>query len=284
MTTDAPTTCPCCAHRTADLGIACSRCRDLARRRLVDILEFYALAEGELEVGRGGGGRSTGRSLGIRIDALDFVAGHDVLPRLGFWERDWRETRDLSRQPERCRIDGRDHPTATLAGTVDFLQVHLTWAYTEHPAVDEFHGDLAQLHGQAANDARVASPKVHVVSCPSTVDVPQPDEHGATTRACGNDLVLRDLDLEAHVRCDECATSWQVRRLLLVAAADSEAEVWVAEDDVALIHGISTRVLRKWAKAGRVLRKGGRYELASVRGELAVALAEVRFRRAGEAS
>jgi len=278
------TKCPCCGHREPDLGIACTKCRDLAQRRLVDILEFYALSEGELEVGRGGGGRSSGRSLGLRIDALDFLAGNDVMPRLEMWERDWRETRQLSPQPGRGRVDGLPHAKATLCGVIDFLQVHLTWAYTEHPGVDEFHGDLAQLHGQAANDARVMRPKVHVVSCPTEVDLAEPDEHGNTIGTCGNDLVLRELDLEAHVRCDACSTSWQVRRLLLVAAADTTAEVWVAEDDVALIHGISTRVLRKWAKAGRVLRKSGRYELDSVRAELTMALAQGRFRRERDAS
>jgi hypothetical protein len=256
--------------------MACSPCRDRSDQRLAELLELYALTEGELEVGRGSGGRSSGRTLGLRIDALDFVAGFDVLPRLEVWERDWRETRVLSAQPDRATVAGLPDPIATLAGVVDFLRVHLTWAYSEHEAVDEFHGDLGMLHAQASNAARVARPKVHVVSCPSETDT----DGGR----CGKDLVLRDLDLEAHVRCDQCRSTWQVRRLLLVAAADSEAEVWVAEDDVALIHGIGRSTLRKWAQAGRVLRESGRYELGSVREELALALAEGRFKRERHAS
>jgi len=193
--------CPCCAQRKPDLGIACSTCRDLSGRRLSDLLELYALTEGELVPGRGGS-RSTGRGLGLRIDALDFVTGHDILPRLEVWERDWRETRSLSAQPSRGNLAGLPNAVATLSGVVDFLTVHLTWAYSEHEAVDEFHGDLAMLHGQARRAARVASPHVSVITCPAD---------GGKDGRCGHELVLHDLDLEGSIdampaaRCGTCA-------------------------------------------------------------------------------
>lgn len=262
--------CACC-RRPLEAGMACTRCRERAYLMLNEILEFVALAEGELLPGRGSGGRSSGRSLGLRLDALDVVAGLDVLPRLGFWERDWREQRDYSRQPELARNDGLPHARATLSSVVGFLTAHLAWAYSEHPAVDEFHGDLKQLHAQARHAARVEAARVHVVTCPTDTDGGR----------CGHDLVLRSPELDDHIRCSECATTWTVRRLLLVAASDSDAEVWLPEADVALVHGVATSTLRKWAKADRVRRKRGLYELGSVRLEVAVALAEGRLGHAG---
>lgn len=266
--------CACCRRSQPDLGMACRRCRDRAEQMLNEILDHVALAEAELELGRGGAGRSAGRTLGLRIDALDVVAGFDVLPELESWERDWREMRQFAPIPDRCTVAGLPHAPTSLAAVVEFLLVHLSWAYAEHPAVDEFHRELKTVHAHSEQAARISRPRVHVVTCPTDVG----------DGRCGNRLVLTQPDLEDHVRCAECSTTWTVRRLLLVAASDSEAEVWVAEADVALIHGVSGRVLRKWAQAGRVQRKRGMYELGSVRAEIAEALAQGRFgdgRRAG---
>ena len=67
-------TCVVCAAAT-ETGMACARCEARIDRQLSDIVEFYAIACGELLPGRGGDGRSGERGLGVRIDALDFVAG-----------------------------------------------------------------------------------------------------------------------------------------------------------------------------------------------------------------
>lgn len=268
MTVD---TCPVCARRPADLGMACTACRDTARRRLDDLDRLYTDACAEIAPGGGTGGRGGALGVGVRLSALDYAAGHDIVAALDSWAQDWREIQGHSRGPVTINNAGLPIPTVTLAAALTYLGAHLTWAAAEHPAFDEFAHELASLHAAAKVAARVADAPVHVVTCPT--DIPTDDGWGA----CGRRLTLVDIDLDAHVRCDDCRTTWTVRRLLMVAATDATAEVWVAEEDAALVWGVAQSTLRKWARQGRVQRRRGHYEVGSVRREVEAAVHDGRL-------
>jgi hypothetical protein len=90
--------CTICNKPTEQM--ACSHCEHRMHTQLSEILQFVALAETNLVPGSGAGGRSTERPLGIRVDALDLVAGFDVLPQLESWERLFREDYQLAKYGE----------------------------------------------------------------------------------------------------------------------------------------------------------------------------------------
>jgi hypothetical protein len=71
-------------------------------------------------------------------------------------------------------------------------------------------------------------------------------------------------DLDELVDCRSCGTTWTTRRLLLVAAADSQSEIWLDVAAMAEMTGQPERTLRDWAQRGLVAREHGRYSLGSV--------------------
>ena len=260
--------CIICAKPTDQM--ACGPWERKMHTQLSEILEFVALAETNLVPGSGAGGRSTERPLGVRVDALDLVAGFDVLPQLESWERLFREDYHLSKYGEisgkRARVvvvtmpahDGRSIPpqiaiNGYICGTVTFLQQFLP-RICEHPAVDEFATELRQLHRQA-QAASGQSPRTSwAVACPSDVD----DEE------CGNKLRINGEDFDGHVTCRRCKTTWQTQRLLLVAASSATSAIWLDPEAVGRMYNVSTKTLQRWARDGKIQRERGRYDIREI--------------------
>lgn len=234
---------------------------------LHDILEFFALAKAELNPGSSSGtGRSDGITLGLRIDALDFLAGNDVLPRLLVWERSWREALDLPPQPSRLRHDGTTGVVVAYAAAVAFLTTHRTWAYANDPEVAEFHGDLQMLHGQAQAAARANTTRIYSLDCPGLGG------------ECDGRMKLHDLAMDEVQVCRTCGGRWQTRRLVLDALL-ARGDVELSEADLALLLSVAPTTLRKWFRAGKVARNGGMYNLSDAAAEYDEAIASGRLTR-----
>lgn len=241
-----PTTCVICGE-ASEQGFACAVCERRLRDRLANIVEFYALAEGELVPGASGGSRSSSeRSLGVRVAALDFLAGNDVVAILGLWERDWRETYDLSDAKA-----GRDVQD-TLTAIVNFLLAWLHRSCTDHPAIDDFAREVRECWGIARAAARMAPARRTLVDCP-TID--------EDDQACTGKIGIDDRD-ETH--CRTCGATRTLDLLLAITGADDAAPVWVDAEVVVRKTGVPERTLRHWAGRGKVSRSHGRYELRSV--------------------
>lgn len=248
--------CPNDAHcpvRAINLGMTCRRCHDRMASQLREIPELYALALGELETGSGNGGRSSETSLGLRLAALDLRHGGDVIGVLVSWELDWRETYDDDTVTPLVRAD--DRAGATIVEVCGYLLAGLHRACTSHPAIDVFAQELAEIHGAARTAARTTGARHTEVECPADHD----------DGICGARIRVSGLELTDVVYCPRCRSRWELHRLLLVAASDTEAGVWLPVDDVALLLGVSRRTLFRWAKAGHVQREHGLFELESVR-------------------
>ena len=71
------TVCVICAK--ASEGMTCANCEKRMRRQLVEIPKLMDQASGNLTPGQGGDGRSTERTLGINVSALDASAGFDAI-------------------------------------------------------------------------------------------------------------------------------------------------------------------------------------------------------------
>jgi hypothetical protein len=266
--------CTICQHETAQM--ACVKCERRMHRQLREILDYVALAETNLVPGQGVGGRGTERPIGIRVDALDLVAGFDVLPQLESWERLFREDYKLAKygqiSGQRARVvmvtmpahDGRSIPpqiaiSGYISGTVTFLQQWLPRICADHAAVDEFAHELRQLHRQA-QAASGQSPRTSWnVACPSDTDDGE----------CGNRLKVNGEDFDGHVTCRQCKTTWPVQRLLLVAASSTTSAIMLDPEAAARMYNVSTKTLQRWAKDGRIHKEHGRYDVRQIQQALA---------------
>lgn len=256
--TDEKRTCTVCTRNAVTDRLVCSRCQNRINQQLADILEFYALAENALLPGQGGNGRSTERPLGVRVNALDFVCGYSVVDVLEAWEKDWRDFYELGpygpASAQRCA--GRNNqPATTLTEIVRFLRAWLDKACTDHPAVDDFAGEVRDCHRQAQSSAGITQREAWTVTCPADTD----------DGDCGNRLRITGEDFDSSVTCRACGTTWTVQRLMRVAVSDPNSDIWCAPDDAAGYLGIHPGTLRKWAGSGKIERRHGLYSLSSIR-------------------
>jgi hypothetical protein len=207
---------------------------------LTDILEFAALASDELLPGQGGDGRGTERGLGVRIAALDLVAGFDVLPILESWERMYREEWGYAPWGPTSlqRGQGQEHQAmAYLAGTVRFLREHLD-KITAHPAVDDFAREIGQCRREAQAAANRQPRQAWSVTCPADTDDGE----------CAQPLRITGEDFGGTVTCRACRTNWPIDRLLMVVATSTEADLWVDIDAACNYTGVPEATLRRWGK------------------------------------
>jgi hypothetical protein len=248
-------TCVVCASQIdaaiAGQRMACTSCETRMRGQLVDVLEFYALAECELVPGPGGAGRGTERSIGVRLAALDFLAGHDVVAVLASWEGEWRETYGLAIEPMLSR------PVPALSRSVAFLRAWLPRACADHPAVDEFARELRECWSIAQGAARVAPARSLSITCVA-------DDGRRADGICGKRIPVGVDDIRGLVTCRRCRTTWDVPHLMRVAISMPEAELWADPEAASAYFRLHPGTLRKWAGAERIRREHGRYELHSI--------------------
>ena len=253
--------CLICKKKSTDR--VCMPCVSKVRRQLQDLLDFYSDAEGNLLPGRGSG-RASERGLGIRLDALDYVAGFDILPSLEDWERDFRRVFGLTSfgeaSAERFERNCRESPDASphwieLKECVRFLMRWLDRAVEEYEAIDEFARELHGLWRKAQAAAGQQPRTSWRVTCPA--------DDG--DRECGQPLRISGEDFDSQISCRKCGAQWPVERLLRVVASSRHAELWLDPEAAATWFGIPSRELRRWAQAGRIKRKNNRYESHSIR-------------------
>lgn len=239
----------------------CSLCQSRMNRMLEDLKCFRSEAAGNLLPSGSGDGRSSERGLGVRLDALDLVAGFDVLPLLEEWERDWRRCFGLmpfgpaSAERSRGVRPDADRISHRLSSCITFLQSNMQQACSEHPAVGDFGRELRGMW-RSAQAAAGAQPRTSwLVACPADVE----------SGECGRSIRITGEDFDSEVKCRSCGTVWPVERLLRVVASSRHSELWLDPEAASRWFGIPSRELRRWAARGRIKRSGGRYESHSIR-------------------
>lgn len=245
------TRCVVCRRDVED-RLACADCQQRMDAQLADIVEFYALAEGELLPGSGTGSRGTERSLGVRLSALDYLAGHDAVTILATWEGEWREHYGLSSEP----MIGRPGPLLTRS--VAFLRAWLPRACDDHPAIDDFATELRDCWAEGRTAARCAPATSETIKCPA-------DDESHPSGICGYRVAIDEDHLHGRVRCKRCGTDWDVPHLMHVAISTPGAEFWADPESAAGYFGVHQEQLKKWARKGLINVSHGRYNLRQIR-------------------
>ena len=221
--------CALSLHR--DEQQTCETCITATRATLAEIVELYALlpetmtegAYGQPAAPRNGargsetpmpggdalvmlGPGSRGHEVVAAIlrgeDVADEERAGDVQSvawELARWEDDWRLTRG----------EPAAEGPATVLGAAGYLEVKARWAGNEHPAFDEFAGDLRKLA------ARLRSVTGHA----------ERPETGAPCFDCGTTLRREwtDAGLADHWRCPVCHRVYEDAEYWLAVRAAMEA-------------------------------------------------------------
>jgi len=256
---DTQTKCSICGHDSTHH--ACRHCETRMARLLKEIGHYATQAADELTPGKTGSDqRGTETSIGIRISALDLIAGNDVLPILESWERDWRDTYHLApygiASSERNAGKPREHAMTTV---LNFLTAWLHEACKTHPAIDDFNTELKQAHATAQQAARMTPPNKTTITCPN-------DDDTTNTGLCGSRITIHADSIDGKATCRKCKTTWNIAHLVHVAITTPGAETWTDSEAAANYFGVSVRTLNRWAtaKQSRIKRRDGKFELQSI--------------------
>lgn len=239
--------CTLCQRATDHEGI-CHKCHRRLHTQLDDLLELWDKAHGELRPGNAGhGSHSSERTIGLNVAALSFIAGSDILGFCHEWEKLIRTDRRLTPPallPKRALVD-------ELHDAIAFQQAHLEWSGTQ-PWIEDYAKELRQLHGTGMAAARQFVERVRRIACPADT---------AEGLPCGSMLPIADNDLLGIVTCRRCGSEWTPLRLVHVALATEQSEIWLDAEAIAGWIGLSERRVRQIAAKNQVPRRGPLIEL-----------------------
>ena len=246
----------CSRHIQAEVGI-CHICHSRVGRQLADLLTFWDAAHDELLPGKSGGaGRSSERSIGVNLNALNFVAGDDIKALLHSWEA-------LIRQSRRLLPPALIPPVATLRGEIQtavaFATAHLDWSATQEWFVD-FTRELLVVHAQGMAAAKLFVQRAPKVNCPSTL----PDGS-----YCNFLVKVSDRDPLEIFECRGCKAEWTMLSLVKCALS-STAHVWLDVEAISLYLNIPERQVYRLVKKFGIIKEGNRYDLQAIRHAVAI--------------
>lgn len=247
------TTTPCtiCTKPTEQVGL-CARCHNGLHKKLDDILEFWQLAHDELLPGRSGsGGRSSERTIGLNVNALSFIAGHDILGCLHEWEKLIREARELT--PPALVAKAKSLEDEITQG-VKFAQANLAWSGTQDWIAD-FAGEVKDIHSQGMQAAKQFVEKTRRIPCPATM----PDG-----QYCEKPLKVDSDDPLKLFECRKCGTTWSTIRLIAVAMSNPQQPVWLDAEAIGTYLGMTYKNVHEFARRHKIARRGELFDLQQI--------------------
>ena len=202
--------CPLCGRRAKGVHDDCLEGLD---NRLLSIPAWFAelaiaLQPGSSDIEHVAAAPTA--ALPLHVEPLSLLCRGGIIAILATWETDWRERRGLSEQPARA---GREHQLDSgrvLVDVVRFLHTHLAWAATNHPAIDEFAGEVGDIIAACRIALSVKTDHQYIGQCPADLG----------DRTCSRVLIA---DPYADViRCDRCRTEWPRARWIWLATQIAE--------------------------------------------------------------
>ena len=264
-------TCVLCAargrQRQLEAGHCCAGCAQWLHDALTSISE-YALEAAAWIRPRPGSGHTGVPTYGskppinlsavdpecelIELNVGDESSAVTILEMLEAWERSVREDRGLAPYGPASLSRARGYGTsATLVGCIDFLAGQVEWMTTDpdfglEEMADHVRRAAAILRRWTDTDGQIGTR----IACPSIV------EEGT----CGKPIRI---STEGEpVTCRGCGYTWTVEWLIRVAGEDADG--WADMEAVCRLSGLHERTIRRWAKAGKVRKRGLLYNVRDV--------------------
>ena len=238
--------CVICNRHSKD-KTACIRCLARVRAALAELPELHWQAGFFLQPGRTGSGIvSAERSIGINVNALDFVMANDLLTILQSWEKVIREDRRLTPPalvPREPTIE------AEVQSTCDFHLTHLEWSMSQVWAL-EFVGEVLGLHAKGRAAAKQFKEQVRRIPCP--------------TDDCKKFVVIDVENLNTDVTCFGCKQSWTVLRLVALAMSNPNRKFFLDVEAIALWLQMTQREIYRIIKKFNIERRGKMYDLSAI--------------------
>lgn len=189
----------------------------------------------------------------IELNPGDDSSAVPILEALEMWERQIREERGLTPYgpASLARCEGHNHTRQTLIGVTRFLHANLEWV----AAQPDFPVDALWDHVRRSSSIlRRWSTDDHVIgtriACPTQLDDGTCD---ATITVAG------DSD---GVYCRRCGRTWTVEWLIRVAGEGADG--WADMEAIVRLSGLHERTVRRWARAGKVRKRGLLYSVRDV--------------------
>lgn len=220
----------------------CHRCQQRVRADLTTILVNYqASADPSLTP------LGTGTGAPHRIPGgtawLDWRTGADTLPILKGWADDWSERYRLTRTPR------------TWKPLLLWLLNNLTTA-VDHPAIHDFREEIHTIARRSRRYAGESDPPRAKLYCPAIT--PQGEDCAAT-------IWITTGDPHDPIRCRTCGAEWTRIQLEHIALNTQEGpDAWVDCEAAARYAHVNETTVRRWARDGKVDRKGGLYNLKTL--------------------
>jgi hypothetical protein len=215
---------------------------DQCRKQLQEIPMLHALASECLTPGNGGHGSSSSElTIGINLEAIQYVGAWDILLTLEAWETLVREDRGFnSKEGPRGSIDYR------VKTVCEFLQVHFEWLMDQEIAC-EFIREVGEIHWRGLAVTNQIPVKNIRVDCPNDL------EDGSL---CGGRIILKSADKGEKVQCRYCRRDWIVGWLIKVAKTSSKSHMWVDIEVLSQHYKITHNAIRLFARRYNVTIMG----------------------------
>jgi hypothetical protein len=238
--------CTICNRFSKDQA-ACVGCTVKVRKALQEIPELHWQAGYFLQPARTGSGTvSQERSIGVNVNALDFVMATDLLTILHSWEAIIRKDRSLTPPALVAK-----EPTieAEVQATCDFHLAQLDWSLSQVWAV-EFVGEVLGLHARGRAAAKQFKEQVRRIPCP--------------TDDCKKVVVIDVEDLTADVSCFGCKQSWTVLRLVALAMSNPNRKFFLDVEAIALWLQMTQREVYRIIRKFNIEKRGKMYDLSAI--------------------
>ena len=234
-------------NRTVKDKAACTSCTTKVRQALAEIPDLHWQAGYFLQPARTGSGTvSAERSIGVNVNALDYVVATDLLSILHSWETVIRRDRQLTPPALVPKLDTIE---AEVQATCDFHMAHLDWSLSQVWAL-EFVGEVLGLHARGRAAAKQFKEQVRRIPCP--------------TDDCKKVVVIDVDDLTADVSCFGCKQSWTVLRLVALAMSNPNRKFFLDVEAIALWLQMTQREVYRIIKRFNIEKRGKMYDLSAI--------------------
>ena len=253
--------CVICKKAWVENSQVCGSCVSECRKQLFAIPQLVLAAEEFLQPGRSGRGGNGEVSIGVNVNALDYVTGIELLGVFYAIEDEIREKQYFETHPplregeEMDPIFKRRTPKGPIAERVkvccEFLLVHFEWLKKQDYFPDSV-AEIAEQYSKGVTATKGHNEKITRLRCPADLG----------EEICDAWIVLDSLDLNELVTCKRCKSQWSLAWLVHVRLNMPDKRFWVDSEAIGQHFQMTKRQVRQFVKVHGIRQNGSLIEIA----------------------